>query len=304
MLSPADVSPKYFATGFPYRKDEFLSYAGTSWAVMALLTAFPEGREHPAGSKPASEDPAWLRTALFGTTSQLSDMLNKGFDPNTRTKNGTTVLMASVLDPEKVRMLIAGGADVKARSASSHDALTIACAYRGTTASIQALVEAGAEAQPSESVRVRNTPLAFAAMTGDLENVKLLLARGAEPSEKALSQAVTFGYPDVVQSLIRSGADVVGLKDSSGVNLLHWAAITDRPAMVPILAAAHVPINDMDDNGFTPLMYAATIDFGDEDVLKALLKAGADKTIRNYEGRTPLAQAKHYKHSRLESALH
>ena len=34
MLSPADVSPKYFATGFPYGKDEFLSYAavhGRSW---------------------------------------------------------------------------------------------------------------------------------------------------------------------------------------------------------------------------------------------------------------------------------
>jgi len=303
MLSPADVSPKYFATGFPYGKDEFLSYAGSSWAVMALLTAFPEGQEHPAGLKPASEDPAWLRTVLFGTASQLSDLLDKGFDPNTRTKDGTTVLMASILDPEKVRMLIARGADVKARSASGHDALTIASAYRGTAASIQALLQAGAEVQPPESVRVRNTPLVFAAMTGDLGNVKLLLAHGAEPSEKALSQAVTFGYPDVVQSLIGSGADVVGLKDSSGVNLLHWAAITDRPRMVPILAAARVPINDMDDNGFTPLMYAATIDFSDGDVLKALLKTGADKTIRNYEGRTPLAQAKHYKHSRLESAL-
>jgi ankyrin repeat protein len=211
--------------------------------------------------------------------------------------------MASVLDPEKVRTLIARGADVKARSSSGYDALTIACAYRGTAASIRALVEAGAEVQPPESVKVRNTPLVFAAMTGDLENVKLLLARGAEPSEKALSQAVTFGYTDVVQSLLGAGADAVGLKDSSGVNLLHWAAITDRPALVPVLAAAHVPIDDMDDNGFTPLMYAATIDFGDDAVLKALLKAGADKTIRNYEGRTPLAQAKHYKHSRLESTL-
>ncbi|HLH30860.1 MAG TPA: ankyrin repeat domain-containing protein, partial [Terriglobia bacterium] len=126
---------------------------------------------------------------------------------------------------------------------------------------------------------------------------------GAEASEKALSQAVTFGYPDIVQALIGKGADVVGLVDSSGVNLLHWAAITDRPALIPILAGAHVPVNKMDDNGYTPLMYAATIDFGDDDVLKALLKAGADKTIRNYEGRTPAAQAKHYKHSRLEEAL-
>ena len=42
MQSPAEVSPPYFTTGFPYGKDEFLSYAGTSWAVMALLRTLPE----------------------------------------------------------------------------------------------------------------------------------------------------------------------------------------------------------------------------------------------------------------------
>src|SRR5262249_28597826 len=42
MLSPANVSPKYFDTGFPYKKDEFLSYAGSCWALMALLRVLPE----------------------------------------------------------------------------------------------------------------------------------------------------------------------------------------------------------------------------------------------------------------------
>jgi hypothetical protein len=41
MLSPAQVSPAYFSTGFPYQKDEYLSYAGSCWAVMALLAALP-----------------------------------------------------------------------------------------------------------------------------------------------------------------------------------------------------------------------------------------------------------------------
>lgn len=304
MLSPADVSPKYFATGFPYGKDEFLSYAGSSWAVMALLSALPETAARPAISQTAAApEPSWLRPALFGSPAELRALLDGGLDANAKTKNGSTLLMASVLDPEKVQMLVARGANVKARASSEHDALTIACAYRGTARSVQLLLDAGAPVQPPEGVRTRNTPLVFAAMTGDIENVKLLVARGAEPSEKALSQAVTFGYPDVVRSLITAGADVVGLKDSSGVNLLHWAAITDRPGMVPILVEAHVAINDTDDNGYTPLMYAATIDFGDEEVLKALLKAGADKSIRNFEGRTPIAQAKHYKHARLEAAL-
>jgi ankyrin repeat protein len=142
----------------------------------------------------------------------------------------------------------------------------------------------------------------LAAMSGDLENVKLLLAHGANPAEKALGEAVTFGYPDVVRTLIAAGANA-DIVESSGINLLHWATITDRPALIPALIEAGVPINAMDDNGFTPLMYAATIDFGDTAVLKALLKAGADKTIRNFEGRTPQAQARQYKHGHLEAAL-
>src|SRR5262249_57268200 len=118
--------------------------------------------------------------------------------------------------------------------------------------------------------------------------VKLLLARGAKPSASALSEAVTFGYPDIVRTLIAAGTDAAGMVERSGINLLHWAAIANRPAVISALIDAHVDIDAMDDNGFTPLMYAATIDFGDTAALKALLKAGADKTIRNSEGRTPL----------------
>jgi ankyrin repeat protein len=301
MLSPAEVSPKYFSTGFPYGKDEFLSYAGSCWAVMALARALKPG-PYIAGDSGRIPTSSWVPTALFGTAEQLESLLNKGLDPNAKTENGTTLLMASVLDPAKVKMLIARGANVKFRSMSGTDALTVASAYRGTAASIEALLDAGAEVEPPEGVRARNTALVFASMTGDLDNVKLLLSRGAKPAEKAFSQAVTFGYPDVVRALILAGANTE-LTDGSGVNLLHWAAITDRPSLIPILAEAHVPINATDDHGFTPLMYAATIDFGDDDVLKALLNAGADKSIRNSENRTPLAQAKYYKHSRLEQAL-
>ncbi len=41
MISPADVSPPYFTTGFPYKKDEYLSYAASCWATMALLSGMP-----------------------------------------------------------------------------------------------------------------------------------------------------------------------------------------------------------------------------------------------------------------------
>jgi ankyrin repeat protein len=303
MLSPAEVSPKYFTTGFPYGKDEYLSYAGSCWAVMGLLSMLPESsRKTQPAARASAEAPSWLRTGLFGTANQVAALLDAGLDPNIKTSSGTTLLMAAATDAEKVRLLLARGADAKIRASSGADALTIASAYRGTAASIQALADAGAQPDPPEGVRVRNEPLVLASMTGDLENLKLLLASGAKPSEKALGQAVTFGYPAVVRTLIAAGANSK-IVENSGINLLHWAAITNRPAVIPVLAEARVPVDSMDDNGFTPLMYAATIDSGDTDVLKALLSAGADRTIRNFEGRTPAAQARRYKHSHLEAAL-
>jgi len=303
MLSPAEVSPPYFATGFPYEKDEFISYAGSCWAAMALLSALPEmpaKSENPAAA--AADAPSWMRTALFGSANELSSLLDKGVDPNSKTRNGVTILMAAAPDAEKVQLLLSRAADAKARGSAGADALTIATAYRGSARSVEFLLDAGALPAPPEGVRVRNAPLTLAAMSGDAENVKLLISRGVEPTASALGEAVTFGYPDIVRALIAAGADA-DLTESSGINLLHWAAITDRPDVIPVLIEAKVPVNAIDDHGFTPLMYAATIDFGDTEVLKALLKVGADKTMRNTEGQTPLALAQRYKHSRIEAAL-
>jgi ankyrin repeat protein len=303
MISPADISPPYFHTGFPYGKDEFLSYAGSCWAVMALLSSLPETPPTMAPSPGGTAAPSsWLRTALFGNTRDLTSALDAGLDPNSRTSGGTTLLMAATLDVDKTRLLLARGADARARSQSRVDALTIAASYFGTSPSVAALLDAGAEAQPPEDVRVRRAPLAAAALAGDVDSVRLLLRRGAKPSEQAVSEALTFGHTEVVRVLVEAGADVTGV-DGTGINLLHWAAITNRPTMIPILAKAGVPINALDDFGFTPLMYAATVDEGDVETVKALLAAGASAGIQNDEGRTPVQQARRLNHAAIVSAL-
>jgi ankyrin repeat protein len=79
--------------------------------------------------------------------------------------------------------------------------------------------------------------------------------------------------------------------------------ITNRASVIPVLVKAGVPIDATDDFGFTPLMYAATVDVGETDTVKALLAAGADRSVRNGEGRTPVEQARHYKHTTLVEAL-
>jgi ankyrin repeat protein len=287
MVSPADISPAYFPTGFPYEKDEFLSYAGSAWATMALLTALPKTQSSHPVIESSETAPTWARTALFGTPAALTALLDRGLDPNSHTDKGTTPLMMAATDEDKVKILLARGAT------ASYGALTVAAASRGTAAAIKLLLDAG--------VPPRDKPLLFASMTGDPQNVKLLLAHGADPSA-ALAQAVTFGYPDIVRALIAAGAPA-RLTERSGISLLHWAVIANRPAVIPALVEAGVPIDAQDESGFTPLMYAATIDFGDLSTLRALLKAGADPKVRNGEGRTAIEQAREYRHVNLESVL-
>ena len=267
---------------------------------MALMSALPQKAHTPQPAAVHEDVPTWARTALFGSARELAALLDGGLDPNSKTKNGTTLLMLSAPSADKVQLLLA-------RGAFTEGALTIAASYRGTAESVRALLNAGAAVQPPQGQRVRITPLIFASMAGDLENVKLLLAHGADPSAGSqantpLAAAITFDHPDVVAELIAAGAST-GLTESTGINLLHWATITNRPGVIPLLAAAKVPLNALDDYGYTPLMYAATIDFGDTAALSALLKAGADRKIKNDEGRTALEQARHYHHTRLESAL-
>jgi ankyrin repeat protein len=305
MLSPADVSPPYFDVGFPYGKDAFLSYAGTAWAVMALLDALP-AKNAPAPIAPSAtpDRHTWLRPALFGSTSELSALLDRGLDPNTATARGTSMLMAAAADPDKVAVLLKRGARVQAqaRAASGADAVTVASTYRGAAASIRLLLEAGAAPEPPGDVHVRHSPLVYASMNGDRDIVTTLLSHGAGATADALAESITFDNIDVTRALLAAGANAKAT-EQTGVTLLHWAVIANRPAAIPLLASAGVDINARDEAGFTALMYAATIDQGGTELVSALLAAGASRTQRNKAGRTALQQAQFLGHTVLARAL-
>jgi ankyrin repeat protein len=242
-----------------------------------------------------------FRSALFSPATQFSP---SDADARATTANGTSLLMAAADDAAKVALLLSNGVDPKYRAPSGYDAMTVSASYRGSAAAMAALIAAGADVQPPESVKIKHSPLLFASMSGDLDSVSLLLGRGASPNRRdsPLSEAITFGHVDVVRALIAAGAKV-DLVESTGVNLMHWATLTNRADVIPELAKAGVAINAVDEHGYTPLMYAATIDFGDTTTIDALLASGADRTIRNASGRTPLQQAQRLGLLRLAQAL-
>ncbi len=316
MVSPAKVSPPYVETGFPYGKDQQISTMGTCWAAMALMLGLPKA-EHPAAAPPLPEFAPkgvapWMETALFGTAAELQALLDKGLDPNSKTAGGTTLLMMAAPDAAKVKLLIGRSADVRAKAKTGYTALMIASMYRGTSDSVKLLLERGAEAAPGTGVMFNASPLFLAGMAGDAENIALLRSKGADPNRKMvilgifptspLFAALSPGEVAPVKALIAAGANVKEI-DQDGMNALHWSALSNHVEVARALIEVGVPLNRKDSLGYTPLLYAATVDFGRADMVTALLQAGADPGISSKEGKTALAQARHYGYPYIAAAL-
>ena len=317
MISPAPVSPPYLETGFPYGHDQFLSTDAPCWAAMALMLTLPESATPVSPPALAALAPPglapWMETALFGTAAELAAQLDGGLDPNSKTPEGTTLLMMAAHDPDKVKLLIGRGADARAQAKDGFTALMVATTYAGSSASVKLLLEHGAEARPGAGVRFDASPLFLAAMAGDRETIALLLAKGADPnrSMKLIGQfptsplvvAVGLGDPAVVQALLAGGADIRE-RDQDRMTPLDWAVIAHHPEAVKTLLAGGADVNAVDRFGYTPLLYAATIDFGDADTVTALLAAGADPKAKDKDGKTAWSQAREvpYLRAALERA--
>jgi ankyrin repeat protein len=307
MVSPAPVSPPFFESGFPYGHDQFLSTAGTCWAAQALMLALPKAATPlmpvvPANLSPKGAEP-WMETALFGTVGELKKQLNGGLDPNSKTPEGTTLLMMAARDPKKVQLIIDHGAVVGTRAKSGFTALMVATTYTGTSRSVKLLLDHGAEAKPGKGVMFDASPLEFAALAGDQDNMTLLLGGGADPNRRMdmlgmfpsspLFASVGFGDPEIIHALLKGGANVHE-KDTDGMTALHWAVLDHHPEAVKALLAGGADVNAVDRFGYTPLQYAATVDFGDAATVTALLQAGADPNVKDKQGKTAIERAQDY----------
>ena len=154
-----------------------------------------------------------------------------------------------------------------------------------------ALLAAGACERP-------DTPLTQAAVRNDVAALRQLLDAGHKADEggdswKALIWASRSGSIEAINLLLDSGADV-NLTGSTGDNWdatpLQHAILQRQPAAVRLLLDRGAELNHGAGPGsLTPLLLAA----GDTDpaILKLLLAHGADPTIEDEEGATPLSRA-------------
>ncbi len=242
------------------------------------------------------------------------------------------------------RLADAGNWPVDWCSASGETAL-VAAARRGAPDAVSRLLSCGAAVDAAAGCG--ETPLAAAATAGHLDVCAALLAAGADPTKVAdrsaslLVAAVVADEPELVDALLARGASAqpvthaaepagaflvaielgssqivdsfvhravaTGVLDvdephgSSQIRALHVAAARGRADIVRSLLKAGAEVNVVDADGKSALHYAASHDH--DDVLRVLVTKGADVLHQDAAGTTPLITAMTHGAKSAESAL-
>lgn len=146
------------------------------------------------------------------------------------------------------------------------------------------------------------TGLMIAAWQGNLPMMELFMTRGADLNtvnalgEDAIMHAAWRGKLDAVKWLLERGAKLN--REGKQWSALHYAAFSGQEEVAGYLVERGANIDALSTNGSTPLMMA--VYEGREEMVKQLIRLGADRGIRNEYGEGALDWA--FKHERLSIA--
>uniref|UniRef100_F6X8R1 Ankyrin repeat and SOCS box protein 3 n=1 Tax=Equus caballus TaxID=9796 RepID=F6X8R1_HORSE len=134
--------------------------------------------------------------------------------------------------------------------------------------------------------------LHLAASQGHWKIVQILLEAGADPNATTLEEttplflAVENGQVDVVRLLLRHGANVNGSHSMCGWNALHQATFQENAEIIKLLLKKGANKECQDDFGITPLFVAAQ--YGKIESLSILISSGANVNCQALDKATPL----------------
>jgi ankyrin repeat protein len=259
--------------------------------------------------------------ASVGAESMVQLLLDHKADINAKANSGDTVLLSMALigTPTMVELLLTHGADVNVRDAAGRTPLHYA-AIGGRPQVVQLFLAHGADANAKDLKGV--TPLAF--MTNLKVKIKtpqqkeiVALLRQAEssqphitaqaevqeaaalPPQPAVAPSPSRGHMDIfqafeagelqeVQALLKENPSLVGSKGSKDdCTPLHLAVMAGASKeLVEFILANHADVNAKENNGWTPLHYAAST--SNQLAAELLLAHHADMEARGNLGETPL----------------
>jgi ankyrin repeat protein len=165
-------------------------------------------------------------------------------------------------------------------------------------ADIQALIASRADANARDSAG--RTPLHVAAFGSHYEAVRALVAAGGDINIQendrydVITIAAVKGDARMVRLAVELGGNAKAITSRYDGTALIAAAHLGHHAVVQALIEAGAPLDHVNNLGWTALIEAVVLGNGGERHLatvKALVAAGADKTIADRDGITPLQHA-------------
>jgi ankyrin repeat protein len=269
---------------------------GGTTVATALLSAGARAN----GAAASGETPLMIAVRA-GAVDVVEALLGRGADVNANEpSHQQTALMWAVSRGHDriVQRLLAAGADVNARSRVRRRTVQLNTRY-GDQNTVRGVTEIDLGGF---------TPLLFAARSGTVESTAQLLAAGANVNDKApggtsaLVMAAHSGNGAVAAFLVERGADVNTA--DAGYTALHAAILRGDVPLVKALVArgadANAPLAKgtpsryyskdwaFNENlvGATPIWLAAR--FGEPEMMRALVAAGADLSATMKDGTTVL----------------
>jgi ankyrin repeat protein len=264
----------------------YASAAGHTRVVQGLLA---KGAE--VNTKSIMGTTALMAASLNGHREIVQSLLAAGADVNARNNNGWTAIMGAEQrgHAEIVQILVSAGAKAGAPPAPPKGEAMLEAAKTGDLDKIKSLIQAGESPHLRGNVKGVNfggelmplkdtTALHVAAVSAQLEAVKLLLAAGAD----------------------------INLKDGSGLSPLHYACASAPESFIQGAAgrlygtetvAAVQVVKFLLANGANPNLLSSPLNqtplhlaayFGYKTIVAALLEKGANADLRDSNGKTPL----------------
>ena len=265
---------------------KFSNVVSASTRILQLiLAAFVVLTASAQTSRPIDESiPVLMSAVLSEDARAVQGLLDHGADPNQTGPLGTTALMWAVPDLEKVRILLAHGANVNARAETDRTAFLVASSYPGTVELLKLLLEHGADLHAQDKAGA--TALSLAVRSADIDVVRFLADRGLDANKLSPgARRVAFARYDLPTTEYLMSKDLSGIPD-----VLITAAAWHPASLVTrwLESGANVNATNPAQYGRTPLLTAVTSEAASVETVKLLLDHGADPNTPMTEGESPL----------------
>jgi ankyrin repeat protein len=199
--------------------------------------------------------------------------------------------------------------------ASDDGALLEAIRAKDTERVEDILAKGDVKLDPPQRPNQVNKPLAYAAAYGNLDIVKLILARGADINGQVaygdvpLIKAAEHGNKDIIVCLLEQGADV-NRPNAFGISPFIGFCAAESVGLVELGLKYGGKVNESYANQTKPRQgeknytaLQAAVAYGRKEVLKVLLAHGGDPSVKDASGHTCLDLARENGHEDIVQML-